>query len=89
MQACVQWLLQLSPSHGPLQSSTRVQCADDTTSQQIKKERQNYNSTKEKVMIVTNLNLNLKHHYSPWKHSAGHLGSDPWQAHFSKVAAVQ
>lgn len=27
MQACEQWLLRLSPSHGPLQSSTRVQCA--------------------------------------------------------------
>lgn len=48
--ACGQWLLQLSPSRGPLQSSTRVQCA---AGDNVRKERkQNYNAIKEKELLT-------------------------------------
>lgn len=63
MQACEQWLLQLSPSHGPLQSSTRAQCAARDNIKNEGKKAESYNSTKEKVMIVTN--NSLKHHHLP------------------------
>lgn len=55
MLACGQWLLQLSPSHGPLQSSTTARCAaGDKVKESEKGRRLNDNATKEKAMTASN-----------------------------------
>lgn len=47
-QACEQWLLQLSPSHGPLQSSTRAQCAVRDNVKNERKKAENKITTQQK-----------------------------------------